>query len=29
MAPKSMFLEQLVKHTRIELYEECDYIVEA
>ena len=27
--PKTMFLDKLIANTRKELYEECDYLVEA
>jgi aarF domain-containing kinase len=27
--PKTMFLDQLIANTRRELFEECDYLVEA
>jgi aarF domain-containing kinase len=27
--PKTMFLDKLLEHTKKELYEECDYLVEA
>ena len=27
--PKTMFMDKLLDHTRKELFEECDYIIEA